>query len=422
MFTANITLWLFGLILIGGLSSRLYGDTGHIKIQPYITVQEEYNDNINLTAKEQKADFIHTLFPGISFSNPKATTGIDFDYRLGLVFYSSATDNNYISHNGKLNTWMGLGPMWTLRLKEDFLRSEEPREGDYSLPTSGTQSVYSTNRARAVFLRNVLEPSVDYQFGKENRFTLGYRNNLYRTQSRLAQDSQENMFKTSLIYWVNVKNGLMLDYSYSRGEFENSPTLRSQSAKVRYSYRLNPKTTYYGEYAFLRNDFDSPGINYVVHNPGLGIDHAFNPALSGNVQVGYFWKNSDNGTTNGYTYQAGLTQRDSKTVYTLSIQGGYTEDYFTAENLGFVRFHRAIGKMTHRVRERTTLDVSGSLERAEFDPNRTDWIWGLSGNVSYQPLKWLTLFLEISHREDNSNVESFSYIENRALFKLTATY
>jgi hypothetical protein len=408
--------------LMGLFSTMLYGDTGNIKIQPYITIQEEYNDNINLTPKDQKSDFITTLYPGITSSKTKGPYGYDFDYRFGLVFYNTATDNNYISHDGKLNTWVNLGPRWTLRLKENFIRSEESTEGYNSLALAANQPSYSINRLRAVFVRNVLEPSTEYQFGKEDRLVLTYRNNLYRTQNPLSQDSQEDMVKASYTQWVNVKHGIALDYSYTRGEFKNDPTLRSQSAKARYSYRLTPKTFFYGEYAFLKNDFDSPGIDYMVHNPSFGIDYAMSPSLSGSAQIGYFWKNAAIGTTGGVTYQAGLTQKDSKTVYNLLLQGGYSEDYFTAQNLGFVRYNRALAKITHRPRERMALELSGSLERAEFEPNRTDWIYGIVGSASYQPLQWLILSLEASHREDNSNVESFSFGENKVLLKLTATY
>jgi hypothetical protein len=414
--------FLVSLSLMGFISSMLYGDTGNIKIQPYVTVQEEYNDNINLTSKNKKTDFITTLIPGIAFSKTKGPYGYDFDYRFGVVMYNTTTDNNYLSHTGKLNTWVKLGPRWTLRLKENFIRTEESGEGDNSLAQAANRPDYSINRQRAVYIRNVLEPSVEYQFGKENRFAMTYRNNLYRTQNPLSQDSQEDMVNASYTHWVNVKHGIILDYSYSRGEFKNNPTLRTQAAKGRYTYRLTSKTSFYGEHAFLRNDFDSPGIDYMIHNPSFGIDHAFSSSLSGSAQIGYFWKNSSNGTTNGYTYLAGLTQKESKTVYSFFFQGGYSEDYFTAENLGFVRYNRAIAKITHRPRERMTLEFSGSLERAEFEPNRTDWIWGLVGSASYQPLQWLTLSLEASRREDNSNVESFSFGENKVLFKLTATY
>jgi len=413
---------LLGLILVGIPLSMVYGGTGNIKIQPYVTIQEEYNDNINLTSKDQKKELISTVYPGIKISGADSTYGFDLNYRLGVFFYASSPEYNYISHTGKLNTWVKLNPRWTFRLKEDLLRSEDPWERDYYDAALENQSYYSINRQRAIYLRNTVEPSVEYQFGKDDRFILTYRNNIYQTQNQQSQGSQENSIKTNFSYWFNIKNGIVLDYNYTQGVFEHSPDLKSHLAKIRYLYRLSPRTTFYGEYSFLNNEFQSPGINYAVHNPIFGIDHAFSPTLSGSAQAGYFWKNSDQGTADGYSYKAALTKKDSKTIYNLSVQGGFTQDYFTAQNLGFVRYNRAVGKITHQLRERMTLGISGLLERAEFDFNRTDWIWGVMGTASYQLLKWLTLSLEASHREDNSNVDLNSFGENRVMFKLTAIY
>jgi hypothetical protein len=62
------------------------------------------------------------------------------------------------------------------------------------------------------------------------------------------------------------------------------------------------------------------------------------------------------------------------------------------------------------------------IERAEFDNNRNDWIFGVTGSTSYQVLEWLTLSMEASHQENNSTTDINSYIQNRAIFKLTAIY
>lgn len=410
------------LILAGFFSSPVFGDTGNIKINPYITIQEEYNDNINLTSKAQKTDYISSIYPGVKFSSKDSRYGIDLDYKLGLIAYASGPENNYLSHTGKLDTYYKFNPRWTLRLKEDFRRSEDTQEVDPLTSTIENQSHYSTNQGRAVFLRNTLEPSLEYQFGKEDRASLTYRNNIFRTQNQLSEDSQENAVKANLTYWLNIKNGILLDYSFSKGFFERSSGLSSHLSRFRYTYRFNPTSSFYGDYSFQKFDFESPGMDYTVHNPSLGFDHAFTSTLSGSAQAGYFWKNATNGTTNGYTYQIGLVGRELKTTYTLSFQGGYTQDYFTVQNLGFTRYNRAYGKITHQVRERIVLNFTGMLERAEFDSNRTDWIWGITGSSSYQVLKWLALSLEASHRENNSNVDINSYGENRAIVKITATY
>jgi uncharacterized protein (PEP-CTERM system associated) len=140
--------------------------------------------------------------------------------------------------------------------------------------------------------------------------------------------------------------------------------------------------------------------------------------------VGYFWKEPETGSkTDGVSYSASITNLGARTTYTFSFQGGYNEDYFTSDNLGFNRYHRLTGSLTHLLERRLSIGFTGSVERAEYiDTDREDWIWGVGGNLSYTPLKWLTISLEVSHRENDSNIDINDYKENRGIIRLTATY
>jgi uncharacterized protein (PEP-CTERM system associated) len=214
-----------------------------------------------------------------------------------------------------------------------------------------------------------------------------------------------------------------LEYGLTLGHFERSPDFTGHMATGRYTYRFNPRTSIFGDYTFLRRDFKTPGVDYDVHRPSLGFQHAFSPTLSSSVQGGYFWQKPGEGSSQkGYFYDLSLTQRAEKTTYALSLQGGYTEDYFTAQNLGFTKYYRGIGTISHQLLERMTVGLSGSLERAELSSDRKDWTWGVNANASYSLLKWLTLSLEGSHRENNSNLDDFDYSEYRSIFRITASF
>jgi hypothetical protein len=416
---------LFFALFIIWTPSMAQGDLGDIltKFHPTITMEEEYNNNINLTAKNKIDDFITTISPGLNFSTSDGDYQIDLDYVLGLVFYGKEEDNNYVSHLGKLNAWYTLDHRWNFRAREYFIQSDEVREQDFSATALEDQYLLSTERQRAIFFRNVFEPSLEYQFGKEDRLGLNYRSNIYEIQSRLYPDSREDFVNPNLSYWFNTWNGISLEYGLTLGHFEQSPDLLGHMAVGHYIHRFSPRTSIFGEYTFLRRDFESPSIDYDVHRPSLGIEHAFNPTLSSKAQMGYFWQNPEQGSTKkGFFYDMSLIQRAQKTVLTLTFQGGYVEDYFTAENLGFTKYYRAIGAITHRLRERITVGLSTTGERAEYGGGRIDRIWGMRGNASYQVLKWLTASLEGSHRENHSNVDNFNYSEYRGIFRMTASF
>ena len=156
------------------------------------------------------------------------------------------------------------------------------------------------------------------------------------------------------------------------------------------------------------------------------MEHAFSPTLSGRVQVGYYLQDPERGSTeDGFYYDVSVTQRAQKTTYNLLLQGGYTEDYSTAENLGFTLYHRGIGTITHRLLERMTAGLSGYVEWVKYpsDPaDREDRIWGIRGNLSYQLFKWVTASLEGSYRDNNSNIDVYDYGEYRGIFRITASF
>ena len=434
----NRWLTIFLVILIPSLAWAELGDL-FSQFQPYITLQEEYTDNLDLTPRNTTSDFITTVYPGLKISTlPRSTRtgefrpasssqetsyGVDFDYRAGFNFYAKETDRNYVGVNGTLNAWYTLDRRLTFRARNYSLRSQEPREQDYSSTALPGQSLLATQITKDPYFRNVFQPSVEYQFGKENRLALNYVNNIYRTQNPSAGDSTENSVNPTLTYWFDIRNGVSLEYGLSLGHFQKSPDLTGQRAAARYIHRFNPRTSLYANYAFLRQDFDPPGNDYDVHTPTFGIDHAFSRTLSGRAQLGYFWQDSQNGSTQrGLNYALGLTQRAQRTTYTLSFQGGYTEDYFTSQNLGFTLYHRGIGTVTYRLMQKMTVGLTGSLERAEYATDRKDVIYGISGNASYQLLRWLSVSLNASHRRDDSDNNAFGYTENRAMLGITAAY
>ncbi len=411
----------------------------------YITLQEEYNSNIDLSPNRYKRDdFITTISPGIKFSTatkspitgefrttPTAEEkyGVDLDFRAGFVFYAQEHQENYTSLHGTLNAWYAVTPRLNFRLRDYLIRSDEIREAEYSPTSIEGQYLPSRTRKREPYIRNVFEPSVQYQFGRENMIGLNYRNNIYRIDSRTAQDSTENFINPKFTYWFNIRNGVSIEYGLTLGNFQRSPDLVGHMGLGRYIHRFSPKTSIFGEYFQLWRSVDHPGIDYVVYGPSLGIEHAFSPTLSAKAQGGYYWADPDRGDTwGGPFYDVLLTQRLKRTTYTLSLQGGYIEDYFSSENKGLSRYHRVLGRVTYQLLQKMNVGLFGSYEWAKFPgvviagEKETNRIWNVGGNASYTLFRWLKIELEVSHRENHSNLDQNDYSEYRGILKVTASY
>ena len=442
--------WIRGLTLVSIIiwtTTIVHAGTEDILLhfQPYITVQENYDSNIDLTSNRFKRDdFITTITPGFKFSTaPKSPTtgefrqtptaeeryGIDLDFNAGFNFYAKNHEDNDISLNGLLNAWYALTQNLNFRVRDYLIRSDDIREPAYSSTAIPGQYLPSRTVKRTPWFRNVFEPSVEYRFGRENLIALNYRNNVYNIQSRTGEDSVENYINPKITYWFDIRNGVSLEYGLTLGNFQGSPDLVGHMATGRYTYRFNPRTSIFGEYTQLWRNFDPPSIDYVVYRPSLGIEHAFNQTLSARAQLGYYRADPKKGSAvDGPFFDVLLTQRAQRTTYTLSLQGGYTEDFFTAENQGFTQYYRAIGSITYQLLQRMSVGTYGSYEWYKnpgtviVGKKPIDNIWAVGGNASYQILRWLTISMDVSHRENHSNISDRDYSEYRGIFRVTARY
>ncbi len=426
----------FLILFVIGIPSLVHADINDflLKFYPYVTAQEEYSTNILLSPNRFKlADYITTANPGLRFfSLQPGAYGIDLDVSGGYIYYKKNSDFSYWNALGRLNSWFALTPKLSFVLRDYFLRSDAAREqqfqnlynaqGQYIGSTQPDQYLLSTVRGvHAIYLRNVIEPSMEYRFGRENLISLLYRNDTYRNRNPQFEDSMENALNPRLVYWFNIRNGVSLDYRVSLNTYKRSPDQLVNWVTPRYTYRFSPRTSVFGEYHYEHQDFKSPGIDYDVHNPSVGIQYQFSPTLVGVAQGGYFWQIPKEGLkTQGPYVNVALTQTTPNTVYTLSAQGGYTEDYLTAQNLGFTKTYGVYGTINHQLTQRLSILLVGSGYRVWYSAsNQKDWIWDARIGVSYLVFRWLAVSLTGEHRADRSNIDGLSYSEYNGIFGIT---
>ena len=121
--------------------------------------------------------------------------------------------------DGTLNAWYTWANRLTFRVRDVITRSNDIKEQDYSVRAIPGQILVTTTRRDVIWFRNVVEPSIDYQFGKEDRLSLLYRNNIYEVDSRAYEDSQENTVQPRVTYWFNNYHGISLEYGFTLAQF-----------------------------------------------------------------------------------------------------------------------------------------------------------------------------------------------------------
>ena len=438
--------WLTFVSLILLVPSIGRADLGDIlsKIQLYGIAEERYDSNVNLTPTNKLNDYITNVALGLRFSTlPRSETtgefqlpssatikeiikqanyGIYLDVLPGYAYYAKQTQQNYFSLNGNLDTWYTWDRKLTFRVRDYVIRSEEPLEQNLSagaLPGQIYLNQTGTILGRPIYIRNVAQTSLEYRFGSEDLVSVNYLNNIYRNQSTLFEQSTENYINPVLNYWFNIRHGVSLEYALDLGHFQHHPDMTGNLAIGRYTYRFNPSTSIFGEYAFQSRIFEKPPVgvavtfdDYDIHQPMIGFEHKFSRTLTLRAKVGYFWEivqGASNQT--GPAYDVVITQHTQRTIYTLGAQGGYTEDYYTARNLGFAKYNQVVGMINHQLMEKLAVTVSARYQRPKYLSGQVDNLWGVTTGVSYRILRWLTVGLDFSYAEDHSNIQTNNYTD-----------
>ncbi len=452
--------WLIFVLFILLVPSTGGADLGDIlsKVQIYGVVQETYDSNVNLSPINalKLDDYITNVSLGLRFSTlPRSETtgefqlppgsamkeiikqsrsGIYLDVLPGYAYYAKQTQQNYFSLNGNLDTWYTWDGKLTFRVRDYVLRSEEPLEQNLTagaLPGQlllGSQT--GTFRGLPIYIRNVAQPSLEYRFGREDSVSVDYISNVYRNEDPFFGNSTENYINPRVTYWFNIRHGVFLEYALDLGDFTNHPSMTGNLGRGSYTYRFNPDASIFGEFSFQSRVFAKPprGVfinfpDYNVYQPTIGFEYKFSPTLSLRARGGYFWQVVQDGSSQtGPVYDIVITQHTQRTTYTLGAQGGYTEDYFTARNLGFAKYHQVIGTISYQLMEKLNVTISGRYQRPEFDTGQIDNIWGAAAGVSYRILRWMTVGLDFSYAQDHSNIQTNSYTDFQGMFRLTGTY
>lgn len=399
-------------------------------LTPRVYVEEQYDDNIFLTERDEQDDFITTISPGVNLNYLAPTGEIILDYEFRRSFYSDFSDLDFSSHRGRAEarkdfaSWFGAG------IREIFIRGEDPIELT-GLTEFERPSVRTGRRNR--YTRNIVEPEATFRFGENRSIRFGYRNNILRNKADDIADLDENAINALLTFRFNIRNGFEVFYERITREYDETvpPTADrdhdGDEIRGRYTYYFDPKTSVFLEYRYLRRDFDRESarfVDYEVHNPNLGFTRDLYENVTLSASGGYTVRDADGRKDEEAFFGRGNFSAVYKRL-TLSLYGetGADEDFLSAESLGFNEFWRA--GFTARYQLLETLWVEGFffIQRERFvDLDRRDSLWSTRGSLGYQVLRWLSLSFDYEHNERDSNIALESYEDNRYFGRLTVQY
>ena len=409
---------------------------------PRISIEETYDDNIDLEANNTESDWITTVSPGFNVAVDSEHTKLNLDVAGGYSFYASDSSQDTYLLGTTLSLDQRLASRLSMRLSDTFTRTDDPI-------TEEEGAITDVSRKRTVRYTNSGDASLSYQFGPEDRVTAGYRNRLYDSRSDDDEDSLGHEGYVTLVKWFGLRFGTELTGGVNRTTFEQSQDFTDTSTGDFYdysggitlNYRWEPSRRVYVRYTILDHrpdeiqagtDGDTDNLNYLVHQGTLGFSLALGPRTAFDAEGGYWSQNVDGGSKrNGYAFNTALSTRREKLSLRVAGSGGYEQSYFTSENLGFSKYYQGVGSADYQLTQDLAAFASGSYrwdkyydteDTAGENTDRIDKTWQAAAGFRYTFLRHLTLSLDGTHTDRSSDDPDEEFTDNRVTARLTWAY
>jgi hypothetical protein len=413
------------------LSSNALAAIAYYQWSAGVGISQQYDNNLNLEETDKEDDWITLIGPSLTFEIRTKDTEAVLAYDLRYANYLRNSDNNTFRHSLTLSGLEGihLSEKVTLDLIENLEISEDPLEV--------SEQVTSTRRSRDRYYRNEAGARINYQVGERDSVYAGFNHLLLINKDSNVADSQSFEPSARIEYWLNIRNGISLDYSYTRGVIDGPEDFDEHYATTTYTHRFSPRTQADLTYTYDRFDYKTEGDvtladdettleqrDYVVHTGTLGLRQQFTQNFSGTITGGYYFWDRDNGDDESqFIGDAALNGsfRLERGSISLRSSTGYQQQFFEAENLGFTRYYRVSGNFTYQFLEKLTTSLSAFYWRDEYKEtttNREDNTWGGRVAFEYEFSRWLTLSAGYDYRERDSTDNDNDYHDQRFTINL----
>ena len=360
---------------------------GNLEINPFVSIEETYDDNIFLEPDNQEnEDWITTAKLGADLRMPLAPAREeDFmfkgKYALDVISFSDEAAQNRLDHTLEAAIDCNFANDFSLKVKDKLLKTGVPPNSELTA------------------LEERLSNSAKVVLGYEREmigFDAGYQN---------KRDDYNNL------------NGL--------DRYEHIFTLTAY-------YQLFPKTSIFGEYNFGSIEYDVTTTNSDSdYNQGrLGLKGELTSKLTGIVKAGY--KSSDydqaakddfEGITTYLNLIYELWERSTVKLYGErgAVESSYrTNSYFAMNKIGL--------KLDYELSDKLFLTTGGSYglnkypdqtTEASLSAKRKDRIYNALIGLRYEMKEWVYISGEYEYKQRDSEFSTFDYEDNKVSVKVS---
>jgi len=411
------------VLSLTALGGEAFTEPFQFQWEARISVAEQYDDNVTLTADAKEHDWITFLTPGLTLSLIKEETEASLSYDFSLMKYARDDERSRVRHYLSLTGFEGIrvSERVALDLDAGLVISEDP----FEIAPPG-EDVTDIRDTRTRYYRTELGGRINYFFGPEDSVYVGFTHFMLLGEDPGSNDRQSYVPSAGLDYWFSLLYGTHIDYSYRKAEYDLTENYEEQLGTASLIRRFNPRTEGNLSYTYNGLDYDGPSVGYDVHAATLGISHEFSGATAGSLSGGYFIVVPEEGDSRGEPMGTiSFTHTSPRSSLTLDGAAGYRRQFFQTANLGISLFGRASVTFTYQLMQRLSVYLEGAYFRDEYletSPESKVDNWRGRTGLQYLVLRWLFGAIRYEYRQRESDIEGGSYVSNRVTISITAAH
>ena len=426
------------LMMIGTLFLPSPNPAAQFNFTPIVTVSEEYNDNIYLTSRDTKDDFITRTSVGFSASLLGRTSGLELNYLPAYEWYADYSENDGWTQDATARLYKDFSPSSHLELTSAYLRTNDPIGN--SLATTSNDPLVApeiavdyNRRGRNVYDNYASTLRLDQQFGAEDSFYTALRYSMLRGVDLVGvpDDVNDNNIWTPSVggtYWFTNFWGIEGDVSYANIDYKVKDDLWQGYGRLRLNRRLNRHLSVYGQYAHTIVDYtEGLSSDYQVYEPTVGFNYQLDQNTRIDIGVGWYFQNFDRGEDqDGFLLNA-LADKVwpfRRGLVGVTLLAGTNIDNQGVVNAGFQQYYAVQTRAEYAFTPRFSSNANVGYRWNEYpdrNPNLTEKILSAGAGLEYQALRWMFLNLDYTYTDFVSDISLNEYTENRVIFSITFT-
>jgi hypothetical protein len=365
---------------------------GDFRVHPNLELSTEWNDNIDLAPRDETADFLYVISPGISVELPGRQYALRLGYRADILQYREQDQLNETHHSVQADAKATFPGGLTLIASDQFKRTSD--FAGFPVPEL-TQRV----------------------------------------------DRNENTLKVGAEYVIRERISVGLDYSFLWVDYRADPSFddldrEDHVAGVTLYYRILPKTSILGEY-------DYQAIRYHLDDVAQDRDsdaNKFKVGIKGDVtakttllaKIGWEsrdYKNPEREDFEGLTVEveALYTYREPSQLRLFGGRGAIESLFEGGANFYVATYGGA--EVRHQLGSRWLVKVTGLAGVNDYPEavapetkERSDHFYSFGLALRYQIQRWLAAELGYIYLVRDSNLADFDYANNRVKGSILVTF